>query len=180
MMETTQNKISSALLAQLKNLEFGNNAEVLTAIKTIRSEGNENAIPFLVKTLVTNPDPDIKNEISNLLFDLKNEKALPPLIMAILNPENKEYRRILISACWESGLNCSPYLKIFVEMAVASDYLETIECLTVIENMIGPFSLKDLEESMNIAKDAADEDELRFDLLNSIWEVLVDFRAEIE
>ncbi|MBA3899606.1 MAG: hypothetical protein H0X62_05235 [Bacteroidetes bacterium] len=179
-METTQNKPSEKLISQLKNLENGNNAEVLTAIKIIRDEGNEAAIPFLVKTLVKNPDQDIKNEISYLLFDLKNEKALPPLILAIHNPENKEYRRLLISACWESGLNCSPYLKIFVHMAVASDYLETIECLTVIENMIGPFNPGDLDESIIIARDAADEDEARFDLLNSIWEVLVDLKAESE
>lgn len=175
-MNPTSEKISKKLLVHLKNLESGSNAEVLASIRTIRDEGNENAIPFLVKTLVTNPSEDIKNEISNLLFDLKNEKALPALIMAILNPENKEYKRLLISACWESGLDCSPYLKAFVEMAVDADYLETIECLTVIENMKGPFNQEALEESIKIALDAADEDPSRFELLNSIWEILVDFR----
>jgi hypothetical protein len=177
-MENTTNKPSKKLLVHLKNLDSGNNAEVLTAINALRNDGTEEAIPFLVKTLVNNPDEDIKNAVSHLLFDLKNERALPGLIMAIINPENKAYKRLLLSSVWESGLDASPYLKNFVEIAVDADYLETIECMTIIENMPGPFNPETLEESIAIARDAADEHEERFDLLNSIWEVLVDFRAE--
>jgi hypothetical protein len=167
---------NKAILNHLRGLESSSNAEVLKAIKNIREEGTEDAIPFLVKTLVTNPDEDIKNEVAHLLFDLKNEKALPGLIMSILNPENQEYKQTLVAACWESGLNCTPFLRDFVDIAISSDYMVTIECLTVIENMIGPFNAEELEQCIEKVKYASDEDPDRFDLLNQIWEVLVDFR----
>ena len=161
----------------LKNLESRNKAEVITSIDMLRKEGNESAIPFLVSTLVNNPDEGVKNAVSALLFDLKEEKALPALIIAIIDPVNKEYQQLLVSACWESGLNCRPYLKFFAELAIISDYFVAIECLTVIENMVGPFDEKELEAAITMVKEGADNDEEKFDLLNSIWEVLVDFKA---
>jgi HEAT repeat protein len=166
------------IIPHIKALESDKNAEVMRAVQALRDSGTEEAIPFLVHTLVHHPSEEIKNEIGHLLFDLKNEKALPGLILAIQNPENKEYKSLLISACWESGLNCTPFLKEFVDIAINSDYHETIESLTVIENMIGPFNAEDLEESISIVRNAADDDDVRFPLLNSLWEVLVDFRQE--
>jgi HEAT repeat protein len=165
------------ILIHLKGLESTDNAEILKAVKNIREEGTEDAIPFLVKTLVNNPDEDIKNEVAHVLNDLKNPKALPALIMAIMNPENQEYKQTLVAACWESGLNCTPFLREFVDIAINSDYMVTIECLTVIENMIGPFDTEELEHCIEKVKYASDEDPDRFDLLNQLWEVLVDFRT---
>ena len=43
--------------------------------------------------------------------------------------------------------------------------------------MVGPFNEKELEAAINMVKEGADNDEEKFDLLNSIWEVLVDFKA---
>jgi hypothetical protein len=173
-------KITKAQEKYYKYLESGSDTEVLQTIESLRVEGNEHSIPFLVKTLVTRNNEEIKNAVANLLFELKNENALPALIASILNPENKEYKSILISACWESGLNCSSYLSFFVDLAIQSDYLECIECLTVIENMPGPFDDALLIECAERAKNAADEDEGKFELLQSLWEVLVDFRGKEE
>ena len=172
-METLREK----LIIHLKGLESQNNAEVMKSIQALREEGTEEAIPFLVQTMVNNPVEDIKNEIAHLLFDLKNVQALPPLIAEIINPSNLEYQHILVSACWESGLDCTGYLNFFVELALSSNYLVAFECLTVIENMSGPFDTADLERLIEKTKSAADEDSDRFDLLNSLWEVLVDFKA---
>ena len=130
-----------------------------------------------MKALVSNPSEEIKNAVSNLLFDLKEEKALPALIVAIIEPSNRSYQQVLVSACWESGLNCTPYVKFFAELAVLSDYFVALECLTVIENMVGPFDETQLTEAISMAKEGADNDEEKFDLLNSIWEVLVDYKA---
>ncbi|HET6244090.1 MAG: HEAT repeat domain-containing protein [Bacteroidetes bacterium] len=164
----------------VKALESANNADVLKSIQALRLNGTEEAIPFLVQTLVNNPDEDIKNEITHLLFDLKNIKALPALVMEIINPANLEFQHILISACWESGMDCSKYLNFFVELAINSNYCVAFECLTVIENMVGPFNVPKMDELIEKTKNAADEDPSRFDLLNSLWEVLVDIKASGE
>ncbi|MDQ3191653.1 MAG: hypothetical protein M3Q58_08670 [Bacteroidota bacterium] len=175
-METLKKKT----IIQLRGLESVNNAEVLKSIQALREDGTEEAIPFLVKTFVNNPNEEIKNEVVHLLFDLKNVKALPALLVEIINPDNLEFQHILVSACWESGMDCSSYLKFFIELAISSNYLVTFECLTVIENMPGPFNNSELGIFIEKVKNAADEDPSRFDILNSLWEVLIDFKASGE
>lgn len=158
-------------------LETGNNADVLRAMEALRHDGDVTTIPYIVNVLVNNPNEDVKNEALHYLFDLKEESALPALIRAVQDPKNKEYQQMLVSACWESGLDCTPYLYFFVDLAIISDYMVCLECLTVIENMPGPFDLPILDKAIDKIKNAADEDdEGKFDLLNSIWEVLLDFK----
>jgi len=166
---------------QLDNLQANDTKTILKAIKKLRDIGDETVIPYIVKVLVKNPTEEVKNAAAHFLFDLKDPKVLPVLINEIQNPENKEYQRILVSACWESSINCSAYLPFFIDLAIISDYLICLECLTVIENMEGPFELKELNEAIEKVKNAADEDEEgKFELLNSIWEVLVDKRAALD
>lgn len=158
-------------------LESGNNAEILKTIERLRSDGSATSIPYLVDVLVNNPSEDVKNAVAAYLFDLKEKSALPALIRAIQDPRNREYQQLLVSACWESGLDCTPYLDFFIDLAIIADYMVCLECLTVIENMPGPFDPATLDMTISKIKNAADEDnEGKFDLLNSLWEVLVDFR----
>lgn len=162
----------------IKDLESENSKTVIAAIEKLREIGDESVIAPIVKTLVSHPLDEVKNAASHFLFDLKDAKVLPALIREIQNPDNKEYQRILVSACWESSINCSAYLPFFVDLAIISDYMVCLECLTVIENMQGPFDLDELNAAIEKIKNATDEDEEgKYDLLNSIWEVLVDFRG---
>lgn len=166
---------------QLKDLEADNAKTVIATIEKLRAVGNESVIPHIVKVLVNHPLEDVKNAVSHFLFDLKDAKVLPTLINEIQNPENKEYQRVLVSACWESSMNCSAYLPFFIDLAIISDYMVCLECFTVIENMEGPFELQEINEAIEKVKNAADEDEEgKYELLNSIWEVLVDIRASLE
>lgn len=150
--------------------------ELLSIIETIRTSGNLKAIPALIKMMEKVDNEDIQNTIANMLFDIKDPGIIPSIIEAIGNPGLQNFQRILVSSCWESGLDYSKHIGFFAELATKVDYLTTIECLTVIENMEGPFDQKDLEAAILLTRNAADEGELKFDLLNSIWEVLVDFR----
>jgi len=162
---------------QIKNLSSKNDIEVLDAIEKLRINGNENAIPFLIELLKNNKSEEVKNDVANLLFELKNEKALPILIKEFNKPENLEYQRLLVSACWESGLDCTPYLFHFIELAIKSDYMVCLECLTVIENLKGPFNPEILDKTISLMRIAADNNEDgKFELLHCIWEVLVDFK----
>lgn len=172
------NKSIQHLHTQLEN---GSNADVLRAMETLRHDGDVTTIPYIVNVLVNNHSEDIKNEALHYLFDLKEESALPALIRAIQDPKNIEYQQMLVSACWESGLDCTPYLNFFVDLAIIADYMVCLECLTVIENMPGPFDIALLDKAIDKTKEAADEDnEGKFDLLNGIWEVLLDFKNPAE
>lgn len=173
--------LKNIIQAQLKDLQADNAKTVIAAIEKLREIGDESVIVPIINTLVNHPLEDVKNAASHFLFDLKDAKVLPTLIREIQNPDNKEYQRILVSACWESSMNCSAYLPFFVDLAIISDYMVCLECLTVIENMEGPFELQEINNAIEKVKNAADEDEEgKYELLNSIWEVLVDIRASMD
>jgi hypothetical protein len=173
-----QSKNIKKILAELESQDAKN---VIAAIEKLREAGDESVILSVIKILVNHPLEDVKNAASHFLFDLKNPRVLPTIIAAIQNPENIEYQRILVSACWESSINCSAYLPFFVDLAIISDYIVCLECLTVIENMEGPFDKKELEQAIEKVKNATDDDEEgKYELLNSIWEVLIDFKAVID
>ena len=50
---------------------------------------------------------------------------------------------MLVSSCWQSGLNYSEFSKDLVRVFLDADYVTAIECLTVIEE-----SVNDLSESV--------------------------------
>jgi nitrate reductase assembly molybdenum cofactor insertion protein NarJ len=173
--------LKNIIQAQLKDLQADNAKTVIAAIEKLREIGDESVIVPIINTLVNHPLEDVKNAASHFLFDLRDAKVLPTLISEIQNPDNKEYQRILVSACWESSMNCSAYLPFFVDLAIISDYMVCLECLTVIENMEGPFELQEINDAIEKVKNAVDEDEEgKYELLNSIWEVLVDIRASMD
>ncbi len=173
--------LKNIIQTELNNLKADNAKTIIAAIEKLREVGDDSVISPIINILVNHPLEDVKNAASHFLFDLKDAKVLPTLISEIQNPDNKEYQRILVSACWESSMNCSAYLPFFVDLAIISDYMVCLECLTVIENMEGPFDLKELNESIEKIKNAADEDEEgKYELLNSIWEILVDIKASLD
>jgi hypothetical protein len=61
---------------------------------------------------------------------------------------------MLVSSCWQSGLNYSDYATDLVKVFLSGDYITAIECLTVIEETVNELSesvkneiIKMLEES---------------------------------
>lgn len=163
-----------------ENKRSAEEKELLNIIDTIRKTGNLKAIPLLFKMMVSTENDEIQNEISHLIFDIKDTRIIPHLFEAIENPALINFQRVLVSACWESGINYSMHLKFFVNLAAKSDYLTCLECVTVIENMEGPFDEQELTECIEFTKNAADAEEGKFELLHSLWEVLVDFKTPEE
>ncbi len=47
---------------------------------------------------------------------------------------------MLISSCWQSGLDYSAYISDIAKIYVSGDYVTAIECLTVIEESISKLS----------------------------------------
>jgi hypothetical protein len=53
---------------------------------------------------------------------------------------------------WNSKNDYSDYLPVLVKIAVEGNYLESLECLTIIENLMGPISEEDILESQLFLK----------------------------
>jgi hypothetical protein len=122
-----------------RNLEASLRSEktstVLTALFELKDSGNISFIPILLELLSANPEEQVENEITDILNNLKVQKAVPVLMEAIQNPEYISIRKKIITACWQNGLNYKNQLPVFVDLVIQEEWETGFEAFTVIENM---------------------------------------------
>jgi hypothetical protein len=57
---------------------------------------------------------------------------------------------MLISSCWQSGLDYSEYTSDLVEIFLRGDYVTALECLTVLEESVHDMSMSERQEIVNL------------------------------
>ncbi|MBK9763663.1 MAG: hypothetical protein IPO87_09935 [Flavobacteriales bacterium] len=108
--------------------------QVLTALTRIEKEGDSNAIPPLLRSLISSKENRVKQRITNLLYQVKASDAGSVLLMALDNPEFKTVRPTILATFWNAGVDMRDHLDRFVEIGINGTADESFECLTVIEN----------------------------------------------
>ena len=148
--------------------------QVLAALKKSRKEGNAIIFEGILNTLKETDEPTVESEIIAFLFDLKDESAIPALINALNNEDMQYYWSFLVATFWQSAIDGSGHLDVFVKKAIEGDYMTSLEALTVIENFDSSFDQQLLQEcttDLNIAAQE-EEDEDKKALLISLTEVV--------
>ena len=151
-MEKNNNRFNNII----KDLKSNNTEKVLTAIKQLRLHGQKEAIAEILEVFTETTNEDVKKSITNLLFDLKDEKAVLPLLKAINDKKYQTIKPFLISIFWQSSLDASEHLGSLVRIAVKGDYNACLEVLTVIETFDTSFdedqimdAVYDIEEKLD-------------------------------
>ncbi len=125
---------TKAVQAILKDLKASDPKIILDAISKSRKEGNAKTFKAILDVLKDTDEPTVEAEIVDFLFDLKDEGSVSILIDAIQDEEMVYYQSFLVSAFWQSALDGSDHLNLFVKTAIEGEYLTTLEALTVVEN----------------------------------------------
>ena len=133
---TKQAKIE-ALLSELTS---SNVTKVKSALEGLKIVGEPRMLSHIVTQLDINGPSEKNSLILEFLSCLKDSKARGVMIDIIQDTEYLDYQQLLLSTIWNSPLDYTDYLEIFVDIAVKSEFLTTLECLTIIENLEGPFS----------------------------------------
>jgi len=133
--------------------KYFDNKEYVTKIvgaeeETEGSTVANDKITSLIQLLTLSENKDFKEET---LMILKKEKAGDLLITAI--KKTKKNKHILVAACWESEIDFSNHLPYFIDLALDSDYLVSLEAITVISTMEGPFVADDVKSSISKVKE---------------------------
>jgi len=114
-----------------------NKKHVTEAIELLRDEQPlEGAIGLLTSLYDRTGEDDIKRSVENFLNDLKDQSAAPEVISEIRRGWKPQTISMLISSCWQSGLNYSAYYSDLADVFLTGDYVTAVECLTVIEEFI--------------------------------------------
>jgi hypothetical protein len=111
--------------------------------------GEEDQVPATKKGKVSTliallTDPENKDVKEETLLTLKKEKAGQLLIDALKQVKSAEKKAVLAAACWESEIDFSKDLSFFVDLACDKEYLVSLEAITVIDTMEGPFNKSDV------------------------------------
>ncbi|MCE9538782.1 MAG: hypothetical protein K8R85_06145 [Bacteroidetes bacterium] len=112
---------------------------------------DESKISNLISLLT---DPANKELKEGTLLTLKKEKGGNLLLLAIASPKAENVRHKLVAACWESEINYSHYFSFFILLALDNDYLVSLEAITVISTMEGPFNNDDVRKAIKKVKAA--------------------------
>lgn len=129
---------------------------VLKAIRHLRDEEPwEGAIRILADLYDETDDAAVQKAVQDFLNDLKYQSAGREVIAEMKKKHKTQTMGMLVSSCWQSGLDFSGYLHDFAEVFVSSDLAVAIECYTVIKESADKVSIKVKEEVSDILIEAA-------------------------
>ncbi len=120
----------------LQKIQSGEPELMAEAVKEIKENGNLSIAQTLLENLNRIPDAHALSQLVNLLADIK-ENAFREILIARLQAETKpEVKAELLRIVWESSLDYSSYLPVFLEILKADDFPVAFEASTAIENMV--------------------------------------------
>jgi hypothetical protein len=142
---------------KLKELELvlirGNDLKVTESIKSLRKEiPFKGAISLLASFYDRSNDAGIRKMIKEFLNDLKDKSAREEVIDCIRKRNSAETRKMLISSCWQSGLDYSGYSAVFAHYFLEEDYSTAVECFSVIESSVNKISRSQKDELIKMIR----------------------------
>jgi len=133
---------SDKRLAELERiLNGGNDRDINERIRLLRSEEPFRAALRLLALLYDRTDnQNISLAISGLFNDMKQKSAMAEVIESIGAVRKPSSRAMLISSCWQSGLDYSEFAMPIAEQFLTGDYMVSLECFTVLDTCAGSIS----------------------------------------
>lgn len=136
---------SEKKLAELnKILLNGKYNEIHDRISILRvEEPFEGAIRLLAHYYEETSDEGLKLVISAFFNDMKERSGRAEVIESIAAAGNPSSKAMLVSSCWQSGLDYSEFAVSLADEFMAGDYLTSLECLTVFDTCSASISDND-------------------------------------
>ncbi len=127
--------------------------EVLFTIKQLRNSGNALILPHLFDVLVENKSENIRKEALKLLNDIKDKSSKVEIIKALKNEKYTSLHKDILESCWQSSLDYSSELAVFIDLFKKSEFEMAFEAFTVIDNFEHETELPDLDKHIANLKD---------------------------
>jgi hypothetical protein len=122
----------------------------LKAIRELRSQGSIHYIPELLKLLNMTKSETIEKELVRFLSDVKDTSAIPFILDGLRDRDLAGARGNIVSACWQSGMDFSRDVELFIRLFLEGDYRTALESFTVIEESVIKLSREKLEHALNL------------------------------
>lgn len=120
----------------LKKVQSGDPELLAEAVKEIKENGDLSIARILVEELKNIPDPHTMTTVVNLLADIKESSFREIVINQLQATSQPAVKVELLRVIWESSLDYSRYLPVFLDILKNDDFSIAFEASTVIENMV--------------------------------------------
>ena len=140
----------------LKELNSGNQDLALNALKLLENDGKIAFIAELFEIYKKQKNTEVKKKILEFVSNIQKQEAAAEIIRLIEKELNPSFRQEFLTIIWNSKLDFSAHLADIVSIAIHGDFIQALDCLTIIENMSGPFEEHQLLESQLYLKDYLD------------------------
>jgi len=168
----------------IEDLNSNDSKKVSKAIKSLESHGNSSVIKPIADRLLNEMSAKNKAEIIELLSSLKDTSVRAEIMDVIDDEKYISIRPDFLTAIWNTKIDFSGYIDEFVFISIHGTFLEAIDCLTIIENLEGPFMEEDLLECeshlKNYMTSDGEKDEKRAFILSEIALKLKDFNEDVD
>lgn len=157
----------------------GNEVKITAALKALQINGDSSVLSSLADLLLTDLSAKNRQETLEFLSTLNDSSTIDGMIELIREQKYLPIRQELLSTMWNNKLDYSYFLPEFVEIAVDGNFMEALECLTIIENLDGPFEERHILESQLHLKDYLEDtdpkDPQKAQIMSEIALILKDF-----
>jgi hypothetical protein len=140
-------RLDSRILSDLRSED---ELKVLKALRELRYGGSIHYIPELLRLLNDTRDETVEKELVRFLSDVKDSAAVPMILEGLRDRELAGARESIVSACWQSGLDFSREVNLFVSLFLEGDYRTALESFTVIEGAVVNLSGDKMEQARNL------------------------------
>jgi predicted metal-dependent hydrolase len=113
----------------------------------------EEAIGLLTSFYDKTNDRSVRKSIAGFMNDLKDQSACVEVIKEIRKEWKPDTISMLVSSCWQSGLNYSDFSIDLAKVFLQGDYVTAIECLTVIEESVQEMSEEKRNEVIKLIEE---------------------------
>lgn len=136
---------------QLKKDVFSDDWELVkSSADRLGQIGGDEVVDFLI-SLISLDNSGIRNRAALALEDIKDNRALEPLLTAILKKENHNYNGTMVFAL--ESLDCSQKLKEIFRILFYETYESKISAYAILSDQMFDFTKEDLLEIQNMWED---------------------------
>lgn len=134
----------------LKKINSGEPELIAEAVQEVKENGDLNIAEALLKNLEQIKEPHLVTIVVNLLADIKENSFRDILVQKIQTTTNTDVKKELLRIVWESALDYSAWIGVFLELLQQDDFEIAFEASTVIENTVHNLSEEQLRELYEI------------------------------
>ena len=157
----TEGQQKQKLQSIMLDLKSEDSKKVLKAIKALERHGDSSTIQPIAGLLLNGMQDKEQALLVELLCSLKDTSVVVEMMEVIDDPKMISIRQLFLSAIWNMKVDFSGYIDDFVLIATKGSFMEALDCLTIIENLEGPFLEEDILESQLYLKNYLESNEAK-------------------